>query len=145
MILGRPKIDARRNLLIVTRATPHEWRQLGRETSSEPRLYRLRELGYVADWQDSCARSVEEANKKGREARHDGAGGALVIKQALLSNLARLDAAENTPKINGIGLFNLCNDQLPHCSASQWLPMTGELDKRQPQCLARTTKPSLWI
>jgi C6 transcription factor Pro1 len=35
------------------------------------------------------------------------------IKQALLSNLARLDTAVNTPKTNWLGLFTLYNDQLP--------------------------------
>ncbi|KAF2121317.1 fungal-specific transcription factor domain-containing protein [Lophiotrema nucula] len=38
---------------------------------------------------------------------------ASAIKQALLGNLARLDAAANTPKTNSLGLFTLYNDQLP--------------------------------
>ncbi|KAI3323934.1 fungal-specific transcription factor domain-containing protein [Xylariaceae sp. AK1471] len=38
---------------------------------------------------------------------------ASAIKQALLGNLARLDAAANTPKTNWLGLFTLYNDQLP--------------------------------
>jgi hypothetical protein len=39
---------------------------------------------------------------------------ALSIKQVLLGNLARLDAAANTPKTSGLGLFAIYNDQLPH-------------------------------
>ncbi|OKL58378.1 hypothetical protein UA08_06068 [Talaromyces atroroseus] len=38
---------------------------------------------------------------------------ASTIKQTLLGNLARLDATENTPSTNGLGLFTLYNDQLP--------------------------------
>ena len=38
---------------------------------------------------------------------------ASAIKQALLSNLARLDAAENMPKTNLFSLFTPYNDQLP--------------------------------
>jgi len=41
------------------------------------------------------------------------------IKQALLSNLARLDAAANMPRSNCLGLFNLYNDQFPA------MPMPG--------------------
>jgi hypothetical protein len=36
------------------------------------------------------------------------------IKQVLLCNLARLDAAANTPKTSGLGLFSSYNDQLLH-------------------------------
>jgi hypothetical protein len=35
------------------------------------------------------------------------------IKQSLLSHLARLDAAANTPKTSRLGLFTLYNEQLP--------------------------------
>ena len=38
---------------------------------------------------------------------------ASAIKQALLGNLARLDAAANTPKTNWFGFFTVYNDQLP--------------------------------
>jgi hypothetical protein len=38
---------------------------------------------------------------------------ASAIKQILLDNLARLDAAAYTPKTNRLGLFTLYNDQLP--------------------------------
>ncbi|RDW57306.1 hypothetical protein BP5796_12756 [Coleophoma crateriformis] len=38
---------------------------------------------------------------------------ASAIKQTLLGNLARLDAAANTPETNRLGLFTLYNDQLP--------------------------------
>ncbi|KIM99294.1 hypothetical protein OIDMADRAFT_43237 [Oidiodendron maius Zn] len=38
---------------------------------------------------------------------------ASAIKQALLGNLARLDAAANTPKTHWLGLFTLYNDHLP--------------------------------
>ncbi|KAK9365537.1 fungal-specific transcription factor domain-containing protein [Lipomyces kononenkoae] len=59
---------------------------------------------------DAWKKSIKKAGKLDMMALGARAS---AIKQALLGNLARLDAAANTPKTNWLGLLTLYNDQLP--------------------------------